>query len=117
MKQVLITKAGAPEVLQTVEVAEGVAETIELIGIDTDDDSLKFIITSLPLHGTLRDELNGQVGFTPRELFGRGVIYTSGTPGDLSADSFTFVANDGREESAQVTVNIEFVSASRMSEI
>jgi type II secretory pathway pseudopilin PulG len=93
---------------QTVEVAEGVAEFIELSGIDADDDSLKFIITSLPLHGTLRDASNGQVSFTPRELFGDEVIYTSGTPGDLLADSFTFVVNDGREDSAPVTVNIEF---------
>lgn len=94
---------------QTVsEAAEGEATLIELIGQDDDDDSLKFIITSLPLYGTLRDALDGQVSFTPRELFGSGVVYTSETPGTLLTDSFTFVVNDGREDSTPQTVFINF---------
>ena len=94
---------------QTVnEVSEGEATLIELTGQDDDDDSLKFIITSLPLYGTLRDALNGQVSFTPRELFGSGAVYTSETPGTLSTDSFTFVVNDGKEDSAPQTVFLNF---------
>lgn len=91
-----------------VDVSEGVAEIIELTGGDEDEDSLKFIITSLPMHGTLRDSLNGQVGFTPRELFGDEVVYTSETPGTLLTDSFTFIVNDGREDSDPGTVQIIF---------
>ena len=94
---------------QTVnEVSEGEATLIELTGQDDDDDSLKFIITSLPLYGTLRDALNGQVSFTPRELFGSGAVYTSETPGTLSTDSFTFVVYDGKEDSAPQTVFLNF---------
>ncbi len=84
---------------------EGEATLIELTG---QDDALKFIITSLRLYGTLRDALNGQVSFTPRELFGSGVVYTSETPGTLSTDSFTLVVNDGREDSAAQTVSLNF---------
>lgn len=91
-----------------VDLSEGVAELIELSGGDVDEDNLKFIITSLPNSGILRDSLNGQIGFTPRELFGAEVVYTSETTGDLVTDFFTFVVNDGRENSEPATVQINF---------
>ena len=88
---------------------QGVAKLIELSGADGDDGSLKFIIKTLPTNGSLRDALDGQIGFTPRELFGDGVIYTSGT-GAFVSDSFTYVVNDGTEDSEPAIVLINFES-------
>ena len=92
---------------QSVNVDEGAAKLIELTGDDADQDNLKFIIKSLPINGTLRDAFDGQIGFAPRELFGNTVVYTA-TVTEAISDSFTFVVNDGKDDSAPATVAINF---------
>lgn len=86
-----------------------VAKLIELSGADADDDSLTFIIKTLPINGSLQDAADGQVNFTPRELFGDSVIYTS-EAGTFLSDQFTYVVNDGAEDSEPATVIINFES-------
>ena len=97
---------------QSVAAEEVEAKLIELTGFDINQDSLRFIITSLPVNGTLRDSQNGQINFTPRELFGDEVIYTSATTGNFVTDSFTFVVNDGKVDSESATIHINFRSPS-----
>ena len=97
---------------QSVAAEEGEAKLIELTGFDINQDSLRFIITSLPVNGTLRDAQNGQINFTPRELLGDEVIYTSATTGNFVTDSFTFVVNDGKVDSESATIHINFRSPS-----
>jgi prepilin-type N-terminal cleavage/methylation domain-containing protein len=104
-------QANTPPVAQSKSVAadEEVEKLIELTGLDSNQDSLTFIITELPINGTLRDALDGQINFTPRELFGDEVIYTSTTTGNFT-DRFKFVVNDGKVDSEPATIEINFRS-------
>lgn len=68
------------------------ARAVTLTGTDPDGDSLVFEIRSAPAHGTL-------TGSAPN------LVYTP-APGYAGNDSFTFVADDDLEESAEATIGI-----------
>ncbi|MCH8921734.1 MAG: tandem-95 repeat protein, partial [Planctomycetes bacterium] len=82
------------------EVAEDGAATVDtaagaLAGAtDADDDPLTARLVDGPLHGTLQLAADGSFVYTPNSDF-------------FGADSFTFVANDGFEDSALGTVTID----------
>jgi len=78
---------------QTVTTDEDVPVDITLTGSDVDGDSLAFLVTSGPSHGTLggSDDL---LTYTPDADY-------------HGSDSFDFVVNDGTEDSAAATVTID----------
>jgi hypothetical protein len=77
---------------QALTTAENTTQEIRLTGSDADEDPLTFRIVTGPSHGTLSGNLPS-LTYTPETHF----------TGD---DTFTFVANDGLEDSAPATVTI-----------
>jgi hypothetical protein len=77
---------------QSLTTAEDVAAAITLTGSDADGDPLTFRIVTAPGHGSLTGTLPN-IGYTPAANYN-------------GADSFAFVANDGRADSAPQTVSL-----------
>ncbi|MBT2292594.1 tandem-95 repeat protein [Paenibacillus albidus] len=75
------------------------AVTGQLSATDPDGDALHFRVTALPQHGTvtITDEVYGKFTFTPES-------------GYAGLDSFSFVANDGLEDSNTAKVSIEVLA-------
>jgi hypothetical protein len=71
---------------------------LTLMGTDADNDSLNYIFTSLPSHGTLTnyDSDSGTVEYTPDRSFG-------------GIDSFRYTASDGIMVSDHATVHITVI--------
>lgn len=77
---------------QTVATAENTAVTITLAAMDVEGDALRFAVAGQPTHGTLA---------------GAGAIVTyTPSPGFTGPDAFSFVANDGKADSAPGIVSI-----------
>jgi len=75
-------------------------------------DVVQFIITSLPANATLSDAGTGAtISLVPFALSGDGVDFTPTLNGVDFTDTFTFVANDGTQDSATATVTIDVISA------
>ncbi len=77
---------------QSKSIEENTPVAITLTGNDIDGDTLSYVIDTLPLHG----ELSGtapNVTYTPETDY-------------VGDDSFTFVANDGTEDSTPATVTV-----------
>ena len=89
-----LTAANDPPLAQsqTVTTAEDTPAGITLTATDPDAEPLTFSIVAMPAHGTL-------------SITGTSVIY-SPAPNYHGPDGFTFVANDGRANSAPATVSI-----------
>jgi hypothetical protein len=91
--------------------AEDTALLITLAGTDPENDPLTFKIASLPTNGKLykgnstaaADEITS--ASLPAALTGTEVTYLPNNNYD-GPDSFTFVANDGTQDSAAATVSI-----------
>lgn len=77
---------------QDVTTAEDTAKAIALVATDADGDTLTYVITTPPAHGTL-------TGTAPN------LIYTPAT-NYHGADTFWFKVNDGTADSALVVVSI-----------
>ena len=78
---------------QTVTTAEDTPVALTLTGSDPDGESITFVVATAPGHGTLTG--------TPPAL-----TYTP-APDANGADTFTFTANDGKDQSAPATVTID----------
>jgi hypothetical protein len=78
---------------QTVNLPAGSAQSITLVGTDSENDTLTFRIVTPPTNGNLTG--------TPPTL-----TYTP-NPGFIGADSFTFVTNDGQVDSTSATVTLQ----------
>ncbi|MDP6599122.1 MAG: Ig-like domain-containing protein [Candidatus Poribacteria bacterium] len=86
----------APVVIpQVVTTSEGVAKTVNLVGMDADNEnsSLTYKIGQLPKNGTLSEISGVTVTYTPKSGFSGG-------------DNFTFQASDGALDSQAATVTI-----------
>jgi len=83
-------------VVESVEVTtpEDVLAYAVVEATDTDYDSLTYIVTQPPAHGTLEDNGSGPV------------FQYNPTANYFGADSFVVVASDGQSTSAPVTVNL-----------
>jgi hypothetical protein len=80
--------------------------TITLAGTDSNDDTLTYIIATLPTNGTLSD--NGTVitaDDLPKTTTTADVVYVS-TSDTATSDSFTFKVNDGTVDSEAATISI-----------
>ena len=81
--------------------------TITLAGTDSENDTLSYIIVSLPTNGTLSDD--GTVitaDDLPKTTTSADVVYVS-TSDTATSDSFTFKVNDGTVDSeAAATVSL-----------
>ena len=80
--------------------------TITLAGTDFNDDTLTYIVSTLPTNGTLSD--NGNVikaDDLPKTTTSADVVYVS-TSDTATSDSFTFKVNDGTVDSEAATVSI-----------
>lgn len=92
---------GGGEVTNRAPVAESQAVTLledgqiglALAASDADNNSLTYMITGNPTHGSLSALSGNQVTYTPNPNF-------------FGADSFTFKANDGKLDSNETTVSI-----------
>ena len=80
--------------------------TITLAGTDFNDDTLTYIVSTLPANGTLSD--NGTVitaDDLPKTTTTADVVYVS-TSDTATSDSFTFKVNDGTVDSEASTVSL-----------
>ena len=86
-----------PPVTQDVSavVDAGAAVDIGLLGYDPNNDPLDFIITTLPLHGSLSDPGAGSITSVPYTLVSQGNRVTYTADEYTGPDSFEFTANDG----------------------
>jgi hypothetical protein len=84
---------------QAVTVMGDVPTPLTLTGSDTEDDPITFQVASQPLHGLLSglNPMTGDIMYTPAH-------------GYIGTDSFTFIANDGTNNSAPATVSITVVA-------
>ena len=78
---------------QSLTVNENSARTITLSGSDPDGQQVRFFIASQPAHGTLGLLNQNTVTYRPYDYYD-------------GADSFTFVASDGTQDSTPAMVNI-----------
>jgi cellulose biosynthesis protein BcsQ len=88
-----VTRNNPPVVnLESISTVEDIPVTIMLKGEDPDGDTLDYRIAAAPLHGTLSGEAPN-LTYTPNENYG-------------GPDSFTYLANDGIDDSFAATVTI-----------
>jgi len=90
-------------------VEDGVVD-ITLLANDADADPFVFIITDLPIHGTLEADVDGTTLFqeltnVPTVITGSVVRYQPGA-GFAGSDSFLFLADDGFEISPECLVDV-----------
>ena len=103
---------------QALDTPEDASASVGLVGQDADDDPLTYIITTLPEHGTLRDEQTEQViaaSELPYALSAAGNRVAYDPEANYNgADSFAFRVSDGTQESgpesATVTLTIAAVN-------
>jgi VCBS repeat-containing protein len=81
---------------QSATTAQDAAKAITLTGSDVDGDTLTYAIVAAPAHGTL-------TGTAPNLTYTPAANYNG-------SDSFTFNVNDGKVDSAPVTVSITVTS-------
>ena len=89
-----------------VAATEQTAVTLTLAGTDLDNDTLSYVIQTLPANGTLSD--NGTVitaDDLPKTTTSADVVYVS-TSDTATSDSFTFKVNDGTVDSEAATVSL-----------
>ena len=89
-----------------VAATEQTAVTLTLAGTDLDNDTLSYVIQTLPTNGTLSD--NGTVitaDDLPKTTTTADVVYVS-TSDTATSDSFTFKVNDGTVDSEAATVSL-----------
>jgi len=100
--------------LQNVNATEQIDKKITLIGTDKEGDELTYIISSLPLNGTLKDD--GAVITSdklPKTIKNTEVVYKSNS--DIAtSDSFTFKVNDGISDSSDALVSISIEAVNDM---
>ena len=80
---------------KTVSAPRGVGTQVVLSATDADSDPLTYSVVDQPTKGSL--DCNGS--------FGEDCLYTAG-PGQTGADSFTYKAGDGTDDSNVATVSI-----------
>jgi hypothetical protein len=89
-----------------VAATEQTALTLTLAGADLDNDTLSYVIQTLPTNGTLSD--NGTVitaDDLPKTTTSTDLIYVS-TSDTATSDSFTFIVNDGTVDSEAATISL-----------
>ncbi|MDB4113813.1 FG-GAP-like repeat-containing protein, partial [Flavobacteriaceae bacterium] len=89
-----------------VAATEQTALTLTLAGTDLDNDTLSYVIQTLPTNGTLSD--NGTVitaDDLPKTTTSTDLIYVS-TSDTATSDSFTFIVNDGTVDSEAATISL-----------
>ncbi|MDA8938108.1 FG-GAP-like repeat-containing protein, partial [Flavobacteriaceae bacterium] len=89
-----------------VAATEQTALTLTLAGTDLDNDTLSYVIQTLPTIGTLSD--NGTVitaDDLPKTTTSTDLIYVS-TSDTATSDSFTFIVNDGTVDSEAATISL-----------
>ncbi|MGH1429384.1 MAG: Ig-like domain-containing protein, partial [Arenicella sp.] len=77
---------------QSLETNQSQPVNIQLTGSDVDNDALEFSLLTQPSHGELSGDLPNLV-YTPALGF-------------IGSDSFTFIANDGIDNSTEATIDI-----------
>lgn len=83
---------------QSVNVLPGVGRTVVLAGSDPESSTLSYRVVQSPAHGTLS-------GSPPQLTYSALLNY-------VGSDTFTFVVNDGQQDSVPATVSIGILSPS-----
>ena len=93
--------------VQSVTTEEDTAKIITLVGDDeeTSTESLTYIITLLPLQGTLTTNSGVVITTVPTNIIGNQITYTP-SENYNGPDSFKFRVNDGGQDSDPATVSI-----------
>ena len=103
-------------------VSKGLSQAVTLVGTDADNDSLDYIIVSLPTNGTLYTDVgltdpitSGELPYT---LVANTVYYEHDDSSNLT-DSFNFKVNDGAVDSsaASITISVGVAVGSSISTI
>ncbi|QWG05189.1 tandem-95 repeat protein [Flammeovirga yaeyamensis] len=81
---------------KSIETSKNGAAQFTLEGTDADDDLLKFEIKTQPQHGSV-SKIDGAYYYTPNAEY-------------VGNDSFTYVANDAREDSNEGTVSVTVIN-------
>tara|TARA_B110000027_G_scaffold40767_1_gene45008 strand:- start:268 stop:5646 length:5379 start_codon:yes stop_codon:yes gene_type:complete len=89
-----------------VSATEKIEVAITLVGVDSENDALTYVLETLPVNGFLTDPNNSDVVVTAGDsLQGTTVNYVS-TSEIAEFDSFTFKVNDGELNSNTATISI-----------
>jgi hypothetical protein len=96
---------------QTVNLTQNQAVTITLAGTDPNNDPLRYKITSLPANGSLRDgpSTSGRLVAStdlPYTLVQNNQVTYVPSLNFSGSNSFNFVVNDGRLDSAPATISL-----------
>jgi len=84
-------------------VSKGQSQTVTLTGSDADNDSLDYIIVSLPTNGTLYSDSGLTTAVSAGQTLATNIVYYEHDDSDNFSDSFTFKVNDGIEDSNTAT--------------
>ncbi len=94
-----------------VQMGPDTPKTITLQASDLNNDPLTYIITNLPIYGTLSDPGAGTIQTAPYSLvnYGNQVVYTP-QPGHTGTDAFRFKVNDGTPPPDGGDSNLSYVN-------
>lgn len=84
-------------------VSKGQSQAVTLAGSDADNDSLDYIIVSLPTNGTLYSDAGLTTAVSAGQTLATNIVYYEHDDSDNFSDSFTFKVNDGTEDSNTAT--------------
>jgi VCBS repeat-containing protein len=100
------TPAPVVSTIDYVSATEKIEVAITLVGVDSENDALTYVIETLPVNGVLTDPNNSDVVVSAGDsLKGATVNYVS-TSEIAEFDSFTFKVNDGELNSNTATISI-----------
>jgi VCBS repeat-containing protein len=100
------TPAPIVSIIDYVSATEKIEVAITLVGVDSENDALTYVIETLPVNGVLTDPNNSDVVVSAGDsLQGTTVNYVS-TSEIAEFDSFTFKVNDGELNSNTATISI-----------
>jgi hypothetical protein len=102
----ILVSSTAPLFMLTQTTVEDVPLMIPLAGADVDFDALQFVITTLPVHGTLHTAAGAAIAVVPFSLGAASTVTYVNAPHYFGEDAFGFVTKDAALRTAEGTVRV-----------